>query len=347
MTASVCDWQPVPAAEAGAWNARLLRSDASLHQYPYWNEPYRQLRWTPHYLRHGPAEAPLAFACVVVLGVPPLRLGLVHRGPVVLAADAPPVAALAAGLLAWAREQRIGFLRFTHTDAALLDAVASAGRAERCDSFPFHRADPASNLIVHLPEDEQELTRSFRKDARREIRRDLAKGYRIRVETAPRALEAVWPMFEAHAKERSFRHFRSLAWWLELMAHAEPHGCARLYVATLGGTPVAADLYVRSRTGVRSITAWDERALDGNPCPSTFLAWHAMCDLRRLGIREYTLGPSTGSLLAYKQRFDPSEVVYPEPVTLVASDASWALWKATALPASRAWPRVRSVLKRF
>ena len=345
MTASA--WQPVPVSEAAAWNARLLRSDASLHQYPYWNEPYRQLRWTPHYLVHGPAEAPNAFACVVTLGVPPLRVGLVHRGPVVLAPDAPPVAALAAGLAAWARQQRISFLRFSHTDAALLDAVASAGRAERTDAFPFHRADPASNLIVHLPDDDQELSRSFRKDARREIRRDLAKGYKIRVDTSHQALAAVWRMFEAHARERRFRHFRSLPWWLELMRQAEPHGCARLYVATLGGVPVAADLYVRNRTGVRSITAWDEGALNGNPCPSTFLVWHAMCDLRRLGIREFTLGPSTGSLYAYKQRFNPSEVTYPAPVTLVVNDASYAFWKATVVPASRAWPRVRSVLKRF
>jgi hypothetical protein len=40
-------------------------------------------------------------------------------------------------------------------------------------------------------------------------------------------------------------------------------------------------------------------------------------------------------------------VSYPEPVTLVVNDASYALWKATVVPASRAWPRVRSVLKRF
>ena len=115
----------------------------------------------------------------------------------------------------------------------------------------------------------------------------------------------------------------------------------------LRGSPVAADLHVRDRSSVRSITAYDAAALRDTPAPSTFLAWHAMNDLRRRGIRDYTLGPATGSLLAYKQRFRPREEIHPEPVTLIARQASYRLWKATFLPLRNVWPRLRRAMRRL
>jgi hypothetical protein len=236
------EWSHVPAADVPSWNRRLLETDASLHQYPYWNEPYRRVRCTPHYLIHGAASAPDAFACVLSLGVAPLRIGLVHRGPVLLEAGRESVIARIAGLLDWARRSGLAFVRFTHTDAALLDAVASAGPAERIDAFPFHRGDPGSDLVVSVPGDERELLASFRKDARREIRRDLQRDLKIFVHEDPEALAELWPMFAAHSRRRGFRHFRPLSWWLDVMRVAQPYACARLYVASLRGTPVAADL---------------------------------------------------------------------------------------------------------
>jgi hypothetical protein len=98
---------------------------------------------------------------------------------------------------------------------------------------------------------------------------------------------------------------------------------------------------------VRSITAWDETALAGAPSPSTFLAWHAMRDLRRSGIREFTLGPSEGSLLDYKMRFQPRQETYPEPVTLIASQTSFRFWRRAVLPLRASWPRVRQALLRL
>ena len=340
-------WNHIPASDVAAWNGWLLRTDASLHQFPYWNEPYRRVRCTPNYLAHGPHSAPDAYACVLTLGLPPLRIGLVHRGPVLLGPGGASAVDRIESLLHWARRAGVAFLRFTHTDAALLEALAATGPSERIDSFPFHRGDPKSDLVVPLPADEHQLLASYRKDARREIRRDLRRGYEIRREENPEALAEVWPMFVAHSRRRGFRHLRPLSWWLDVMRHAQPDGCAYLYVASLRGTPVAADLYVRDRNSVRSITAWDEAALGGAPSPSTFLAWHAMHDLRQHGIRDFTLGPAAGSLLSYKRRFHPREQVFPEPVTLIANETSYRLWKAAILPLRSAWPRVRRALRRL
>ena len=337
------EWEPIPASKVEAWNQRLLATDASFYQYPFWNEPYRRVRCTPHYLVCGPPEAPAAYACVLSLGWTGIRLGLVHHGPVLLGKGA-ALPALAAGLLRWARQNRIAFLRFTHADAARLHEIESAGGAERIDSFPFHRGDPAWDLILSLPEDREALTASLRKDARREIRRDQCKGYEVRVESSPQALAAIWPMFDAHARRRRFRHNRPLSWWLEAMRHARPYGCARLYVASFEGKPAVADLYVRDRSRVRSITACDEEALQGNPVPSTFLIWHAMCDLQRMGIREYSFGPSYGGSYEYKLKFHPTKVVYPEPVTLIAREPAYRLWSATVLRVVASWPQVRRAL---
>ena len=341
------EWSEVPAEQAAGWNRRLLDTDASLHQYPYWNAPYRQVRWTPHALVFGSDAAPQAFACVLTLGLPGFRVGLLHRGPVWLApTDAEAARARIAALLRWARRRGLAFLRVTHTEEELLAAAAAAGPSERVDSFPFHRGDPKADLIVHLPEGEGGLVASFRKDARREIRRDLARGFALGGTDAPEALAELWPMFEAHARRRGFRHFRSLRWWLEVMREARPAGCARLFVASKRGVPVAADLCLRDGRSVRSITAWDEAALGDEPSPSTFLAWYAMSELRRAGVREFTLGPSRGSLLEYKRRFRPAEVVHPAPVTLIVNEGRYRIWRRAVLPMGAVFRRARRALAR-
>jgi hypothetical protein len=341
------EWSDVPAEAVAGWNRRLLDTDASLHQYPYWNAPYRRVGWTPHTLVLGSDAAPAAYACVLSFGVPGFRIGLLHRGPVWLApTDAEAARERVSALLRWARRRGLAFLRVTHTDAEQLAAAAAAGHSERIDSFPLHRGDPKADLIVHLPEAEGALCASFRKDARREIRRDLARGYELGSTDAPEALAALWPMFEAHAHRRGFRHFRSLRWWLEVMREARPAGCARLFIASRRRVPVAADLCLRDRSSVRSITAWDEAALGDEPSPSTFLAWHAMSELRRAGVREFTLGPSRGSLLVYKRRFRPAEVVHPAPVTLIVHEGRYGIWRRAVLPMGAVFRRGRRVLAR-
>ena len=63
------------------WNDILLRSETSLYQYPFWNEPYRPLWITPRYLAWGSQSNPLAFATILTLGFGRAKIGLVFRGP--------------------------------------------------------------------------------------------------------------------------------------------------------------------------------------------------------------------------------------------------------------------------
>src|SRR5215467_6097252 len=77
-------WREVQTQDLALWNEKLLGSDASVLQYPFWNEPYRPLWLKPRYLAFGPQDRPLAFACILTLGFGPAKIGLVFRGPVSL-----------------------------------------------------------------------------------------------------------------------------------------------------------------------------------------------------------------------------------------------------------------------
>ena len=77
-------WSVIPADDVDDWNRRLLATSASYYQFPFWNEPFRQMRFRPVYLRYGPAAPPLAYACILSFGVPGFRIGLLQLGPVIL-----------------------------------------------------------------------------------------------------------------------------------------------------------------------------------------------------------------------------------------------------------------------
>src|SRR6266849_3992178 len=175
-------WVPIPRDDLAAWNTRLLRTTASIYQYPYWNEPYRPLRLSATYLLYGGSAAPHAYVCLLSLRVPGGRIGLVLRGPVLLDAQTSPQATWER-LREWARAQGYIFVRFSHPDSGLLDSIAAVGRSDHVDPFPFFR-DTAADVLVDLRHEEPALFVSFSKNAQRDIRRGDAAGYEVREEAA-------------------------------------------------------------------------------------------------------------------------------------------------------------------
>src|SRR5882672_10331701 len=98
-------WFEIPQHDLPQWNELLLRANASLYQYPFWNEPCRPLGLKPRYLAFGTEARPMAYACILTVGIRPAKIGLVFRGPSVLEPGAEISPGVVDDLLAWAHSE--------------------------------------------------------------------------------------------------------------------------------------------------------------------------------------------------------------------------------------------------
>jgi hypothetical protein len=329
-------WSEIPASDTQSWNKRLLETDASIFQYPYWNESLRRLRLRPHHLVHGSPAAPGAYVCVLTTGVPGFRVGLIQRGPVALEPGALLDPEWVRDIREWAWRQRCIFLRFTHSDENILRTLSSAGACQGVDPFPLY-SDPAEELTVELCEDES-LLASFSQTARKQVRRASREGYEIRVEHKPEDFERVWPLIVGLGQRKKFSH-RPLASYFDLIRLGTDYGCTQLYTAYLGASPVEAVLVCRDRnTAYGVVAALDVDAIKGRHTPSFLLYLHAMHNLWSLGCAKYCFGSKSGNVFEFKSRFHPQITVRSPPMTMVVNKALFTLWTLGIL---RIFPALR------
>ena len=335
-------WSELRPTDLSAWNNILRKTEAPIYQYPFWNEPYRQMGVRPKYLAWGSASDPLAFATVLTAGYGPAKVGLVFRGPVQVADTGfHPPRAMFRELLDWAYSHGYMFLRFTHSDPQVLSDIASAGNAVDVDAFPYLVDYPvlSGDYIVPLHDSEEETLAAFDREARRKIRRGVETGYKFHVDDSPDALQKAWPLYQECAQRKQFRLERPLSFYSQLVRGAQAHNRSRVYTVSLNGTVVGSTLTLRDRTTAHCLLA----AFDlEHRHSAAFLHWHTMRDSYRLGAKHYNLGPGPGSLARFKSQFCQTPTTYPAPLTMVLKEGWFRLWGKAFVPmAKQLHPMVR------
>jgi Acetyltransferase (GNAT) domain len=337
------EWSELRRQDLPAWNNVLARTDASIYQYPFWNEPYRRMWVTPRYLVWGAGRDPLAFATVLTLGIGPAKIGLVFRGPAPLSPDIALPRSVYSELLDWARQQGYMFLRFTHSDAEILTGIASAGDALDLDAFPYLLDYPvvSQDYVVQQHDSEEETLASFDREARRKIRRGLEAGYEFHSTDSPAELEKVWHLYRDCACRKHFRLERPLSFYVDLMRGAQVHNRARLYTVSHEGKTVGSTLAFRDRNTAHCLLA----AFDVEHRHSAaFLHWQSMRDMYSLGAHRYNMGPGPGSLARFKSEFCQYPVQYPGPLTMVLKKDWSQLWRTAFVPmAKQLQPMLRKI----
>ncbi|HKT87877.1 MAG TPA: GNAT family N-acetyltransferase, partial [Candidatus Sulfotelmatobacter sp.] len=244
------NWSELDRNDLPAWNDLLRRTDASVYQYPFWNEPYRRLWVTPRYLVCGSRRNPQAFVSILSIGFGPTKVGLIFRGPAAITSSASLSQSMFRGLFAWARAHGFMFLRFTHADPQVLTELASAGEALDVDAFPYMLDYPilSEDYIIEQDDSEEGTLARLHREARRKIRRGTEAGYQFRSDDSPLAVQQSWPLYQECAHRKHFRLERPLSFYLDLMRGAQFYNRARLYSVALNGTTVGSTLIVRDRT---------------------------------------------------------------------------------------------------
>jgi Acetyltransferase (GNAT) domain len=327
-------WFEVRSQDLPLWNDLLLTTDTSLHQYPFWNQPYSAMGLTPRYVAWGPQHQPHAYACILTVGFGPAKIGLVFRGPTCVRPGVKLLQGAIEGLLDWARAEDYLFIRFTHSDPQVLAQLAAAGHAEAIDAFPYFLDYPilSPDYIVEQHDSAEETLAGFDREVRRKIRRATEQGYEFRVEDSPEALAQVWPLYQECARRKHFRLERPLSVYMETLRQGQPHGCVRVYSALLNGKVVGSAVVLRDRTTAHCFLAAFEAE---HRQSAVFLHWNAMRDMQSQGVLRYNLGPGPGSLARFKQQFTQTPVSYPGPLTIVLKQNWFQFWWKWIFPVAK------------
>jgi hypothetical protein len=328
-------WVAVSHGELNDYNDLLRKTDANLQQYPYWNEPLKQIRLTPLYLKYVVHGEAVCYICILQIGLGPLRFGLVRSGPVSLVEGrVVPDDALDA-IRHWSTAAGLVFLRFSHPDPDIVARLAAGPDTHQGEPFPFYRHQDYELHVTQCPDDERTLA-GFQAVARRQIRSAARAGFRITSGENADDLGAVSSLFDSLQERKGVVYSRPFSSYVQLLRLASPYHCARVYTAWLDETPVQSALIVRDRTIAHYlIGALDVEALGDhrNQSPSCLLHWTAMRDFHREGTRTYDLGAwGSRGLPVFKRKFRPTEFRFAGPLTVVQNRRLYAGW-CRVLPA--------------
>ena len=333
-------WRELSREEAVPWSEKLLQTEASVFQFPFWNTAFQHMHMRPRYLVYHEFDRPLAYVCILTARLLRWKIGLVQRGPVGLEKSHFSTAALR-DLYEWARGQQFVFIRFSHSSSEFLDHLAAVMPCKRMDGFPFYQ-DLSDELLVSLDGTEEDILARFQPIARRKIRKAATENYVISFSEGDSEMVSVWPLFDRLAARKGFQ-FRPLASYLDVLRHANHIGAARVYTARLNNEAVEALFIVRDRSTAYYISgALDIAALEGRESPSCLLHWKAMKDFKKMGIKQYHLGSE--SVLQFKRQFRPRHVVNPIPLTVILNKPLYRVWQHVAL---RWAPSLRPILRRL
>jgi hypothetical protein len=185
-------WSEISREQMPYWNDLLLRTGASVHQYPFWNEPYERLYFSPRHLVWGRHNEHKAYACILTVGFRGFRVGLVFRGPVNLKGGGPVPQEAMAALSEWAAHEGYVFLRLTPQDASTHSAAATVPGARSGDFFPFYLdyGQTCPELVVVQNGSDDAMLASFDREARRKIRR--ARESKCEMRNASSARDSGW-----------------------------------------------------------------------------------------------------------------------------------------------------------
>lgn len=331
-TARTPQWRVVPRREIARWNERLRQTSAHLYQYPLWNEALRRPGLRPKYLCYNEGTQDAAFACVLTLGIPGFRYGVVRCGPVSLGDDDDEVRERAITQLV-PFLGRLGYMcvRFSSTDAKLRARLASAARVEDRDTFPF-LGHYDHELVVPQESDDEELLMSFSKGLRYDIRKARDAGFTVARAHDVESLRELWPLVEAMDERKGRRIYRrSLHSYEKLVDLAAATEAAAIYSIWVDAQPVQLLLLVRDReTSHYVVGAMDLERLGGRPSPSAFLHWTAMREASRAGVKRYNLGTEGDEgLRVFKMKFRPTKLTWEAPFTLILRPRRHSFWTWT------------------
>jgi len=333
-----CSWTPIPQRDVRFWNSRLLQSDASIYQYPLFNDTAHFPMFKPRYLVCTKDDREVAFACINTFDLLGFKFGFVRDGPASLVTGVRPGLDELQTLLDWADDNRYTFLKLSNENQSVLSDLLVNRQSARVDPFPLFGSLSRHRHVVELTDDDSEMLSRFQRIARRDIRNASAAGFQIASTTHAAALESYWPLVRKLERRKGFSYRRGLKSYKQMMQMAADSNSARLFTVDFKGRPVNVVLVVRDRmTAHYLVGALDVDALGDAPTPNTLVHWTAMREFRAMGVRRYSFfgGNPKSRVSVFKEKFNPIIEDLPPPVNVILYPRRYKLFQHIYAAASR------------
>lgn len=333
MNSNNMKWKKIPHSELGVWDERLLKTNASIFQYPYWNEALRNTLIKPKYYCCFENEVQNAYICILSVGLPFLRVGIVRRGPVNLLDDTSVTATALKNLIKFVRRKGYIFLRFSFSDQSsdMRKKLQGFVTVRTMDAFPYYK-DFDKELVVKQVVSDSEMLMGFQQIARQEIKGAKKLNYHIKITVTEEDFKRCWILFEKLSERKGFI-YRSLDSYIKMIQLARTNDCVRLYSAYYDQRLVEAILIIRDRDNSYYLSgALDIDALPNKKAsPSCLLQWKAMRDFYYKGTKYHNLGTRSGTVYQFKRKFRPKEIENSDSLTVVINNKWFVTWEIIVL----------------
>jgi len=312
------------------FNKVLFKTDATIYQFPYWNNSLEFPLLKPTYLKCMESGELQGYLSLCEVGLPGLKFCTIHHGPITLNR--------AEDKLLWISlmkvlERKYAFAKFAPRNSEDLEQIKSLKqyRIENVNSFPFHT--PLSEcLVVAQESDDEAMLYKFGETARRLIRKAERIGYKIRYDNSPKSFEEAWPLYQKLSETKGFS-FRPSKSYVRLIQEAAESDLVRIYSAYYGKDLIQSILVVLDgRMAWYMSGALDVTKIFQNTTPSFFLHFRAMRDLyHEKGLTLYNLGSKSGKVFEFKSRFNPASFHFPPSLTVVFNPFLFKMYSESVL----------------
>lgn len=272
-----------------AWD-RLVsntpRSDVA--QLSAWSNLRRQVGFRPLYLLARQDGRLVGGALVLQRRLPAAgALGYVPYGPVIAAGEPRSAAAwaLSTGLADLGHRHLSGlFVQPPHGADDISDELVQRGFRPSAAGIT-----PAASIAIDLTRDVEDIRNGLTKSNRRSIRSSAARGITVRF-GGERDLPLIADLLAHTAAHQHFDPL-SLDYIRTMYRELEPGGHVQVFIAEMGGTPVAVELFTGCGGVLKArLTGMDRSGPAGKSGAATTLEWHAIVWAKANGYHTFDCG---------------------------------------------------------
>jgi lipid II:glycine glycyltransferase (peptidoglycan interpeptide bridge formation enzyme) len=310
------------------WNEKLLQTDASFFQYPYFIESYKEMPFSStKYFLIKKNEEDLAFVSVIEVGFAFFKIGLIVRGPVLLGKENSKNDVIE-GLKLIAHQNRYIFIRVNPNIGTFEDALKEDNSFEQHDYFPLYKGSQRFDFNIHKVDTEEEILKGYQAQLRREVRYGQEYGYDLRVSNSLEDLERSYEIFKkvSDRKGFSYRPFKSFKLLLE---NGRDQNLANLYMAYKDGKLVNALVIIKDRDSYNYMSGGLVMGeIPSKYSPSPLLHHKAILDCFAENKKRYNISASQvgSNIYKFKMKFSPVPEEYPTYYTYVSNKRLFSLY---------------------
>lgn len=306
---------------AQSWNSKLLKTNASYFQYPYYGSGHEGLPYSnvAHYELYE-QDTCIGFATILEVRIGFIQIGLIIRGPVVLEAiHSDKILNL---LKSIQKSENYFFIRLNPniSDIKLINILDNDISVLKKDFFPIYKGSQDRDFVIkNIDNTEESLLKFYKPRARQKIRFAGEENFTYYTSKSTEDLKRVYNMFMKLSLKKEFI-FRSLDSYTKILKNGADENLVELHIIEENGEIINAVMVLKDRD---TAVNFSSGLISGNyrtrNSPGAFLHHEIIKKtLLNEGREHYNISYTTPDhpVYEFKTLFNPREINYSSFYTI-------------------------------